>query len=101
MFVIQILYGASQVEAVDIERAKTAAQAFADKHTMTPAMLKNAYEWWGESVNWDESERGPMPSHIEYWADWWRLLESAADRALTEGWHRPEGASCSVRWGSM
>ena len=100
MFVINILYGACQVEAVDIERAEAAAQAFADKHAMTPAMLKNAYEGWLEFIEWDEIERGPMPSHVERWAEWWRRMESVADCALTEGWHRPEGAFCSVGWES-
>ena len=100
MFVIQITYGGSQVESVDIERAEAAAQAFADKHAMTPAMLKNAYECRLEFNGWDEIERGPMPSHVEHWAEWWRRMESVADCALTEGWHRPEGASCSVGWES-
>ena len=101
MFVIDILYGAYQVEAVDIERAEAAAQAFADKHTMTPAMLKNAYECWLEFIEWDEIDQGFIPDDTASLADWWRQLESAADHALTKGWHRPEGASCSVRWGSM
>lgn len=95
---INVLHGSASVQEDDRERAKAAALA-----------VLSAYEWRaGQPQVIDPAEA--YAAYMRHMIDddyicsprdtiliaAWRAAEGAADRALTAGWHNPDGGACSI-----
>ncbi len=100
MISINVIYGAGYVDDDDRDRAKAAALAVLEAEGFSPAEAFAAFvtEW-----AYLESEEAAEAGRCQDYADLrdpkaiaWADAEAAADRALTEGWARPDGAACSI-----
>lgn len=99
-FSIEITTGNSEVDEDDKARAKAAAQAIFDKHVVTSEVCGAEFERQWEFLGSDENVDAGGP-HQEYasmtgLAAIWVEADAAANKALTQGWARPEGASCTI-----
>lgn len=79
-------HGAPRDPAADEARAIAAAQAVLGD--ADPAEAHRAYEQQLAQLGCDDGMTGL--------AELWRRAGAAADVALTDGWHDPEGASCTL-----
>ena len=85
---LQIIYGGSQVDDDDRERAENAALAVIAAAGTTPeAAYAEFVRQTGEVANYEA-----MTGLARVWMD----AEVAADCALTETWAKPDGASCAI-----
>lgn len=83
---IEIDTGARYVTEADIDRARTAAMQKAAESGITDA----------DAARKAMTEYEAMVEAGEVGRCAWDDIQSAANIALTEGWHNPEGAYCSV-----
>lgn len=100
MISINILYGAAECDADDIDRAKAAALAVLDSKGFAPATAYAAFQAEWAYLETDAAIDAGLCQDYDCLRDEqsvaWVEAERAADIALTEGWARPDGASCSI-----
>lgn len=90
MLRIQIIYGRLFVRNEDKERAISAAEQSLAKAGVTAEQAHAAFhKWWLNTENQDYAA-APEPATA------WIFAEDAANAALTDGWHDPNGASCAI-----
>ena len=90
MVEIHFLSGNHEVTDDDRERAVAAAEAVFAKHGTTGNACSAAFmEWWETTDNQDYDDSAGL-------AAVWVEAIRAADVALTLGWARPDGASCTL-----
>lgn len=83
---IDILHGSASVTDNDRERAKTAALKVLGE--TDPSLAYAEYLRQLEALDSHDGMTGL--------AALWCAADKAADLALTEGWHNPDGAHCSI-----
>ncbi len=83
---IDILHGSSSVTDEDRERAEAAALAVLGG--ANPALAYDEYQRQFAALDGIEGMTGA--------ALLWDMAETAANIALTEGWHNPNGAACAI-----
>lgn len=94
---INILHG--NVKADDRERAQAAAAAFLAERNVTPSAAEAEFQRQWAWLETDEAAaQGKSQDYVclEGLAAEWVEAEAAANIALTEGWHDPDGASCTI-----
>jgi hypothetical protein len=95
---INVLDGASSVTPADRSRAKAAAikalSAFewrkGEPMQINPAEAYAAYQRHMSDEDYNRSSRETILIAA------WEAAEKAADLALTDVWHNPDGAHCSI-----
>lgn len=85
---LEIIFGGSQVDDDDRERAENAALAVIAAAGTTP---EAAYAEYIRQIG-EVDDYEAMAGLARVWTD----AEAAADCALTEAWARPGGASCTI-----
>ena len=85
---IDILYGSSCVGDDDRARAEAAALSVLDAAGTTPAIAFAEFR-----RQWEECDGYDLLTGL---GATWAAAEAAACRALTDGWHNPEGAACGI-----
>jgi hypothetical protein len=86
MISINLTHGTRDVGEDDRDRARDAALA-----VLFGRDIEEAYrEFQRQSAEFDDYDL--LTGDAALWAQ----AERAADRALTEGWHNPDGAGCSI-----
>jgi hypothetical protein len=86
---IEWIYGKPHTGASEDEaRAASAAEAVLDEAGVNYAEAQAEYRRKWEAFD----DEGPMTGLALVWI----AAVEAANSALTEGWHRPEEASCSI-----
>ncbi len=83
---INILHGSASVTDEDRERAKAAALAVLGD--VDPAAAYAEFQRQFELLDGIEGMTGL--------AALWERADSAANVALTDGWHNPDGGACSI-----
>lgn len=95
---ITVLTGRAVVSPEDIERASRAAAQFFLEAEVDPAVA-----WKDFTAQMAVLAKDVPPNKmgdkekLTGIAAIWRAAEKAANKALTEGWMRPDGASCWLR----
>lgn len=87
--------GADNDETRAIAAAEQVLNAFewrkGDPMTVDPIEAQAAYE---RHISEEEYNRSPRDTIL---IAAWEAAQSAADVALTDGWHDPNGAGCTIR----
>jgi hypothetical protein len=83
---INVDFGNSSVQADDIDRAERAALGILAGRNVDEVHAEYQRQW----LEFDDE--APMTGDALLWIE----ARNAADAALTEGWHNPNGASCSI-----
>ncbi len=94
---INIIHG--RVGEDDKDRAEAAALAVIKRAgtTVQDAFAEFVRQWdWLATEEAEEQGKAQDYDDLTGLAAIWIEAEKAADRALTEGWHNPDGASCSI-----
>lgn len=88
LITVEMIDGSRFAGDDDRERAKVAAYQFiADAGLTVPEAFAEFKRQWEQFDDY-----APMTGAARVWID----AEAAANEALTAGWARPEGASCSI-----
>lgn len=99
MISINILHGQSYVTTDDRQRAENAAYSVLDRAGVTAADAYAEFCRQWEQLGRDEAADAGIAQdydNLTGLAALWVEAEQAADRALTDGWHNPEGAACGI-----
>jgi len=85
---INVILGNAEVTEADTDRARAAAVAVLDAAGATAADAHAEY-----ARQWDEfDDEAPMTGLARLWVE----AGAAANSALTQGWHNPAGAMCTI-----
>jgi hypothetical protein len=96
---LEFSHGAQFASDNDRQRAIDAAKAVLDafewrKGDPMQIDYSEAQAAYNRHVSDEEYNRSPRDTIM---IAAWERAQSAADSALTEGWHDPDGASCTIR----
>lgn len=96
---IDVIFGTSDVEQDDLDRAETAALAViaASGSTVDQVRAEFVRQWaWLETDDAEEFGRCQDYKDLDGLALVWVKADVAANDALTEGWHNRARAMCAI-----